>query len=254
MFETSVVRSGAMRPRQHYRFLTLSLAVHSCAIAAVIATTLVSTRLPTEAPRQMELPPIIPVVPLTPALGKPDAPIAPVKRGTPPPAVKAQVTAPPASAPEVIPEATPVSTADTSTVTSTATSTSTEIGDPNSTSTVGSATTRGVPNGDPNSTSTELSAPLRAGEGGVKAPIVLHRVLPDYPRVAVMGKINGWVIVECIIDKTGRVQNARLVRSSFAAFEQPALDAIQKWIFSPGTLRGEPVDTIFELTVTFQVH
>ena len=90
--------------------------------------------------------------------------------------------------------------------------------------------------------------------GEVKAPVVIRRVLPEYPRVAVLGRINGWVIVECIIDKTGHIRDAKVLKSSFAAFERPALDAVQEWVFSPGTLHGQAVDTIFDLTVTFQVR
>jgi hypothetical protein len=41
--------------------------------------------------------------------------------------------------------------------------------------------------------------------------------------------------------------------SSFGAFEQPAIDAVRQWVFAPGTLNGQAVDTIFELTVRFQV-
>jgi hypothetical protein len=29
------------------------------------------------------------------------------------------------------------------------------------------------------------------------------------------------------------------------------LDALQQWTFAPGTLHGQPVDTYFELTITF---
>ena len=86
----------------------------------------------------------------------------------------------------------------------------------------------------------------------MKAPIVIHRVLPEYPRVAMIARKNGWVIVECIIDRSGHIRDQ--VGSSFAAFEQPALQAVQQWVFSPGTLRGAPVDTIFNLTVTFQLR
>jgi TonB family protein len=62
------------------------------------------------------------------------------------------------------------------------------------------------------------------------------------------------VIVECIIDKTGHIRDAHVVGSNFGAFERPALDAVQQWLFAPGTLHGEPVDTIFDLTVKFEVR
>ena len=67
MFETSVVRTHA-RDANRYRLLTLSAAVHSCALAVVITATVVNTRLPIEAPRQMEIPIFMPAVSLPPAV------------------------------------------------------------------------------------------------------------------------------------------------------------------------------------------
>jgi len=83
---------------------------------------------------------------------------------------------------------------------------------------------------------------------------VIRRVEPLYPRAMLLGHINGVVVLQCIIDKSGHVRDVRVESSSFAAFEQPAIDAVQQWVFMPGTLRGQPVDVIFELTVRFQVR
>ena len=75
MFETSVVHARAVAPR--YRLLTLSLAVHSCAIAAVVTATLISVKMPTNAPKLYETPILIPAVTLPPALGTPHPKPAP---------------------------------------------------------------------------------------------------------------------------------------------------------------------------------
>ena len=32
------------------------------------------------------------------------------------------------------------------------------------------------------------------------------------------------------------------------------IDAVRQWLFAPGTLNGQAVDTIFQLTVKFQVR
>ncbi|MEO8036491.1 MAG: energy transducer TonB, partial [Acidobacteriota bacterium] len=91
-------------------------------------------------------------------------------------------------------------------------------------------------------------------QGEVKAPVVIHRVQPEFPEIARRAHKGGVVRVLCIIDKTGAVVNARVVSSTFAAFDQPALDAVQQWRFVPGSLRGHSVDTFFELTVTFSLR
>src|SRR5206468_13043078 len=94
MFETAVVhaRTGDRR----FGFLSLSLAVHTAAVAAVIAASVASTTLPIEAPKQTM--PVYLAIP--PGLGTPDA--AP----RPNPAVPAAATpAPPLviTAPSTIP-------------------------------------------------------------------------------------------------------------------------------------------------------
>jgi TonB family protein len=251
MFETSLVRGRSTTALHRYRVLTLSIAVHSAAIAAILTATLISTRLPTNPPLQMEMPTLFRVSdpPPPPKLGNPeakeDAKPAPAKQTAPP--VPHPVTAD--AAPALIPEQ-PAVTSDAVASTSTAPG--------------GNGTgEKGVRGGDPNGIGTDESnignppvvdpGPLRAGIGDVKAPVVIRRVIPEYPRVAIRGHMNGWVIVECIIDKSGRIRDARIVRSSFGAFEQPAIDAVQQWEFTPGTLHGQSVDTIFALTVTFQI-
>jgi protein TonB len=94
--------------------------------------------------------------------------------------------------------------------------------------------------------------PLPVG-GDVKAPVVIRRVQPVYPKLAITARMNGTVIVECIIDKSGRVREAHVVRSTSTMFDQSALEAVQQWQFAPGSLHGNAVDTIFDLTVTFRV-
>ncbi len=95
MFETAVVRSRAADRR--FGFLTLSLAAHTAVIAAVIAASVASTRLPQESPRQMMRVYFAPPVTLPPALGTP----------APPRAAALQTAAPHAPAVQTAPAAIP---------------------------------------------------------------------------------------------------------------------------------------------------
>lgn len=241
MFETAVVRERVA----DRRLLSISVVVHTAIVAAVVAASVGSTRLPTEAPKQMM--PIVFAAPL-PALTAPVPPrpaAAAPPKGQPAPG-KAQARVPVLqTAPAVIPSAIP-------TVAPAAT-------DPNVTSEPSGPI--GVPIGKDNSVGEDVSAPaadstgpLQAGKAGVTSPVVIHRVEPAYPPTMLRARMNGWVVLQCIIDKTGHIRDVSVVHSSFSAFEQPAIDAVQRWVFSPGTLRGEPVDVIFELTVKFEVR
>jgi len=236
MFETAVVRTRAAD--RQYSWLTFSLAAHTAAVAAVLAASIATVRLPDQAPKQMI--PFIPTVAPPPALGTPNPTPArprPVAAAAP----RVPVAPIPVTAPTVIPDTvTPVSASEPSDVYSS------NIGVPD-------ASPIGIGTQAPTSASApDLTGPLHIGNG-VKSPIVLHRVEPIYPPLALRAHMSGTVVLECIIDKSGRIRDAHVETSSFGAFDQPAIDAVRQWLFAPGTLNGQAVDTIFQLTVRFQV-
>ena len=242
MFETSQIPTASSH---RYPFLTLSLAAHGCAIVAVLSATLAHIDLPIEAPRQMSTPIFVRPVALPPAAG--------TSQGQPPKPKPARSTAPAVPvAPRTIPDQVEPPTTTITTPDTTTTTTDTAAGG-GSTLGTGKDEGLGVPDGegtDANGIGSGVPLPIT---GDVKAPIVVQRVLPIYPQIAIRGHMNGWVIVECIIDRTGHIRDAKVIKSSFAAFEQPALEAVEQWVFTPGTLHGQAVDTIFDLTVTFQI-
>ncbi|HET8772525.1 MAG TPA: energy transducer TonB [Thermoanaerobaculia bacterium] len=95
--------------------------------------------------------------------------------------------------------------------------------------------------------------PLRVG-GNVKAPVVVDRADPVYTETARKARIQGVVIVEAIIDKQGNVDNVKIVKGLPGGLSEEAMKAVRKWKFRPGTMGGEPVATIFNLTVNFQMN
>jgi protein TonB len=97
------------------------------------------------------------------------------------------------------------------------------------------------------------NTPLRVG-GDVKAPVVVNRVEPIYTETARAGRVSGIVIVEAIIDKQGNVDAAKVVKTLPMGLSEAAVRAVRQWKFKPGTLNGEPVATIFNLTVNFKLN
>lgn len=246
MFETSVIHAEVVAEKR-VGLLSASFAFHALVVIAILANGIRTIEFPTSAPKEyaipvFELPPQVP-----PALGVPNGGH---KQSTPPAPVKP--TTPVANtAPSTVPDHIEPAA-------------STTTGDPSAASNnSGSDQPQGVPWGVPHgvgvdgppSTATvaaEPEVPLRI-LGDVKAPVVIRRVQPVYPKLAITARMNGTVIVECIIDKTGRVREAHVVRSTSTMFDQSALEAVQQWQFAPGSLHGNAVDTIFDLTVTFRV-
>lgn len=57
----------------------------------------------------------------------------------------------------------------------------------------------------------EVEEPLRVG-GDVKEPVEISRVQPVYPEAARKARLQGIVILEAIITKTGSVESVRVLR------------------------------------------
>jgi TonB family protein len=62
------------------------------------------------------------------------------------------------------------------------------------------------------------------------------------------------VIVECVIDRNGAVRDVKVLKPLPFGLDQAAADAVRKWRFKPGTLNGQAVDVIFNLTVNFKLN
>jgi len=94
---------------------------------------------------------------------------------------------------------------------------------------------------------------LRVG-GDVKAPVVLSRVEPHYPEAARADRISGIVIMEVLIDESGVVKDALILKDLPYGMGHSALEAVRQWRFAPATRNGEPVDVLFNLTVNFKLR
>lgn len=96
----------------------------------------------------------------------------------------------------------------------------------------------------------EPKGPMRVG-GDVKAPTVISRAEPVYNDGARKAHVTGVVIVEAIINKEGRVEQVKVIKGLPMGLSEAAEEAVKHWRFRPGTLNGEPVEVIFNLTVNF---
>jgi TonB family protein len=92
-----------------------------------------------------------------------------------------------------------------------------------------------------------------AAEHKVANPHVLRRVDPVYPDGAKAFHVKGNVTVESQIDPEGKVREIRLVRGlASPTVNYAAMDAVRQWTFRPGTLDGQPVPVVLNLTMSFR--
>lgn len=79
---------------------------------------------------------------------------------------------------------------------------------------------------------------------------VLNRVQPVYPDLARRARIEGVVLLEAIISKTGQMQDLKIV-SGHPLLVVAARDAVRQWRYIPTLLNGQPVDVITTIEVRF---
>lgn len=70
----------------------------------------------------------------------------------------------------------------------------------------------------------------------------LVKVLPIYPRRALLRGEEGWVLLRFTITASGRVKDIEVVESSDSIFERPAIEAAKKFKYKPRIVNGEPVE------------
>ena len=88
-------------------------------------------------------------------------------------------------------------------------------------------------------------------EGGV-IPIV--RIAPQYPRKALMAKIEGWVKVKFTITPSGTVSNPEVVDAKpKRIFDREAIRAILKFKFKPKVVDGVGVEQVATQTIEFEL-
>jgi len=76
---------------------------------------------------------------------------------------------------------------------------------------------------------------------------------PIYPDIARTNRVEGTVVLEAVLDPTGRVTQLRVVRS-IPLLDQAALDAVKQWRYTPSTYGGKPVSVLMTVTIRFTLN
>ena len=93
--------------------------------------------------------------------------------------------------------------------------------------------------------------PIPVG-GRVSEPLLLKRVLPQYPPVAREAHTQGDVLLQIVIDKAGNVVDERALAGP-PVLRQAALDAVRHWKYEPTLLDGQPISVQMLVTLRFQL-
>lgn len=91
---------------------------------------------------------------------------------------------------------------------------------------------------------------------GVTLPRLLREVKPQYTSDAMRAKVQGTVLLECVVRSDGSVTDVQVLRSLDSTFglDQEAIKAARQWRFAPGTRFGEPVPVLVTIELTFTLR
>jgi len=87
-------------------------------------------------------------------------------------------------------------------------------------------------------------------------PQLVRDVRPRYTADAMRAKVQGVVLLECVVLADGRVGDVRIVRSldSIYGLDAEAVTAARKWQFLPGRRFGEPVAVRVVIELGFRLR
>jgi periplasmic protein TonB len=115
----------------------------------------------------------------------------------------------------------------------------------------------GVIGGIVSQTSSRLPVPtlavaakrIRVSQGVTKG-LLIQKIEPRYPPLALQARIQGQVVLRAIIGKDGSISELQLV-SGHPLLAPAAIDAVKSWRYRPFQLNGEPIEVETTVTVTF---
>jgi TonB family protein len=87
---------------------------------------------------------------------------------------------------------------------------------------------------------------------GVSQGLIVKRVAPVYPSVALQLRKQGSVDLLATINKDGAITAVKLL-SGDTTFAKAAVDAVRQWKYRPYLLNGEPVEIQTQITINFRL-
>lgn len=83
--------------------------------------------------------------------------------------------------------------------------------------------------------------------------LLVHKTIPEYPRIAVTTHTEGTVVLQATIARNGAIENLR-VMSGPPLLRQAALDAVSTWRYRPYMLNGQPIEVETTVNVVFKLE
>lgn len=86
-----------------------------------------------------------------------------------------------------------------------------------------------------------------------KDPVAVKKIMPIYPEIAKRAGVEGKVLIKALVDKEGKVKKAVVLKHDAEIFDQPALEAVYQWVFTPAIMNNGPVTVWVVVPFNFQL-
>ncbi len=108
--------------------------------------------------------------------------------------------------------------------------------------------------GTPATSEQDMYAGALEPGNGVSMPRATKRVRAEYTPEALRARIEGTVVLKCIVNPNGTPSHFSVVRSLDRQLDLEAIKAAGQWRFEPGQRNGEPVPVIVHLEMNFALR
>lgn len=89
--------------------------------------------------------------------------------------------------------------------------------------------------------------------GASTAPVLIHKIEPEFSEEARKAKFEGTVLLRVVIDESGRVAEVRVLRGLGMGLDERAVAAVAQWRFRPALRHGRPIAVSAEVEVNFRL-
>jgi periplasmic protein TonB len=87
----------------------------------------------------------------------------------------------------------------------------------------------------------------------VEEGLLIKRTIPIYPPIALASHIEGTVVLQATISRSGTIANLHII-SGPMMLQEAAKNAVQQWQYRPYLLSGEPVEVETTVNVIFKLN
>jgi protein TonB len=87
---------------------------------------------------------------------------------------------------------------------------------------------------------------------GISAGNLIAPIHPVYPQVARTAHVEGTVVIDAIISRTGSIESAHVL-SGPPMLQQAALEAVRQARYRPFRLNGQPTEVQTTITINFRM-